>query len=195
MRILLHDYSGHPFQVQLSRELSRRGHAVTHSYCDAYTSGKGDLTAEPGESIVFDPIGVGVRIEKMSFGRRLFQEIGFGFDLVRQVRRLRPEVVMASNVPIPTLMIMAAYAGIRRIPWVLWHQDVQAVAIRSFAGRKLDRAFSLVATAVGLGERWCARRAAAVVVIADSFLDVHRRWGTAAKTTVIPNWAPLEEIR
>jgi colanic acid biosynthesis glycosyl transferase WcaI len=195
MRILVHDYSGHPFQVQLSRELSRRAHAVTHSYCDAYTSGKGHLTAEPGETIVFDPIGVAARIDKMRFGRRLFQEIGFGFDLVRQVRRLRPEVVMASNVPIPTLMILAAYAGVRRIPWVLWHQDVQAVAIRSFAGKKLGRAFSLVATAIELGERWCARRAAAVVVIADSFLDVHRRWGTIAKTTVIPNWAPLDEIR
>ena len=194
MRILLHDYSGHPFQVQLSRELARRGHDVTHSYCDAYTSGKGHLSAELGETIVFDPIGVGVRIDKLSFGRRLLQEIGFGIDLVRQVRRLSPEVVMASNVPVPTLVILAAFAGVRRIPWVLWHQDVQAVAIRSFAGNKLSRAFGLVASMIEIGERWCARRAAGVVVIADSFVDVHRRWGTAEKTTVIPNWAPLDEI-
>jgi colanic acid biosynthesis glycosyl transferase WcaI len=104
-------------------------------------------------------------------------------------------VVMASNVPIPTLMILAFVLRLRRIPWVLWHQDVQAVAIRSFAGSKLSKAFTLVATVIGAGEKWCARRAAAVVVIADSFVDVHRRWGTAAKTTVIGNWAPLEEIR
>jgi len=195
MRILLHDYSGHPFQVQLSRELSRRGHDVTHSYCDAYTSGKGHLTSEPGETLVFDPIGVGVRIDKLSFGRRLFQELGFGLQLVGQARRVRPDVVMAANVPIPTLMVLAAYLAVRRIPWVLWHQDVQAVAIRSFAGKKLSRAFSLVASAIEIGERWCSRRAAAVVVIADSFLDVHRLWGTAEKTSVIPNWAPLDEIR
>ncbi len=31
MRILVHDYSGHPFQAQLSRELARRGHDVVHS--------------------------------------------------------------------------------------------------------------------------------------------------------------------
>ena len=130
MRILLHDYSGHPFQVQLARELSRRGHAVTHSYCAAYTSGKGHLWAEPGESIEFDPIGVGVKIDKMSFGRRLLQELGLGIALVRQARRLRPEVVMAANVPIPTLMVFAAYALSAGVPWVLWHQDVQSVAIR-----------------------------------------------------------------
>ena len=62
MRILLHDYSGHPFQVELSRELSRRGHDVTHSYCDAYTSGKGHLRTEPGETLAFEPIGVDVVI-------------------------------------------------------------------------------------------------------------------------------------
>lgn len=195
MRILLHDYSGHPFQVELSRELSRRGHAVTHSYCDAYTSGKGHLTAEPGETIRFDPIGVGVVIAKMSFGKRLLQELRFGVELVRQVRRTRPDMVMASNVPIPTLLVLAAVLRLRGIPWVLWHQDVQAVAIRSFAGSKLSRSFTLVAALIGAGEKWCARRAAAVVVIADSFVDVHRRWGTADKTTVIANWAPLAEIR
>ena len=195
MRILVHDYSGHPFQVELSRELSRREHDVTHSYCDAYTSGKGQLRAEPGETIRFDPIGVGVVIAKMSFGKRLLQELRFGVELVRQVRRTRPDVVMASNVPIPTLVVLAAVLRLWGIAWVLWHQDVQAVAIRSFAGSKLSRAFAHVATVIGAAEKWCARRAAAVVVIADSFVDVHRRWGTAAKTTVIPNWAPLDEIR
>ena len=195
MRILVHDYSGHPFQVELSRELSRRGHAVTHSYCAAYTSGKGHLTAEPGETLSFDPIGVGVVIAKMSFGKRLLQELRFGVELVRQVRRTRPDVVMASNVPIPTLVILAAVLRLRGIPWVLWHQDVQAVAIRSFAGKKLSKAFAVVATLIGAGEKWCARRSAGIVVIADSFVDVHRRWGTADKTVVIPNWAPLDEIR
>lgn len=195
MRILLHDYSGHPFQVELSRELSRRGHEVTHSYCAAYTSGKGHLRAEAGESIRFLPIGVGVVIAKTSFGKRLVQELRLGGELARQVRRTRPEVVIASNVPIPTLLVLAVVLRLRGIPWVLWHQDVQAVAIRSFAGSKLSRAFTLVAALVGAGEKWCARRADAVVVIADSFVDVHERWGTAGKVTVIPNWAPLDEIR
>ena len=195
MRILLHDYSGHPFQVELSRELSRRGHDVTHSYCDAYTSGKGHLHAEPGETLVFAPIGVGVAIAKMSFGKRLLQELRFGVELARQARRTRPDVVMASNVPIPTLVILALVLGVSGIPWVLWHQDVQAVAIRSFAGKKLSRSFAIVAAVIGAAEKWCARRAAAVVVIAESFVDVHRRWRTAHKTTVIPNWAPLDEIR
>lgn len=194
MRLLVHDFSGHPFQVELSRELSARGHDVTHSFCAAYTSGKGHLEAEPGETIVFDPIGTSTTIAKTDFVRRLFTELRFGVELIAQVRRRRPEVVVFSNTPIPSLVLVVAYLAVRRIPWVLWHQDVQAVAITSFAGQQLHPIFRLVGRVIGWAERWCARRAAGVVVIAESFLEVHRSWGTAEKTVVIPNWAPLEEI-
>lgn len=194
MKLLIHDYSGHPFQAQLSREMSRRGHVVIHSYCAAYTSGKGQLVAESGETLRFEPIGVGTVIAKMRFRRRVFQELKFGAQLSAQARRERPDVVMAANVPIPTLVVFAFFAMLAGIPWVLWHQDVQAVAVRTFAGKSLSPIFKLAAALIDVGERWCSRRAAAVVVIAAPFVDVHRVWGTAEKTTVIPNWAPLDEI-
>jgi glycosyltransferase involved in cell wall biosynthesis len=193
MRVLVHDYSGHPFQVELSSELARRGHEVTHSYCAAYVSGKGRLD-DPGSRVEFDAIGRGEVVDKLDFKRRIRQELRFGVQLARQVRRRRPDVVMVANTPVPTMVVLAAYLRLRRIPLVLWHQDVQGVAIRSFAGAKLGRAFRLVGAVVGRGERWVARRSAAVVVIAESFVDVHRRWGTADRTSVIPNWAPLDEI-
>ena len=47
---------------------------------------------------------------------------------------------------------------------------------------------------VGIAEKWCSRRAVAVVAISDAFVPVHEKWGTADKVTVIPNWAPLDEI-
>lgn len=195
MRILVHDYSGHPFQVELSRELAARGHDVVHSYCDAYASGKGHLSAEPGETLCFAPIALGQSVAKMRFRRRLVQEVRFGIELAGQVRRERPDVVLCSNVPIPMLVVLAFALLVLRRPWVLWHQDVQAVAIRSFAGKKLPKAFLLAARAIEAGERWCSHRARAIVVITDAFLDVHRVWGTADTATVIPNWAPLDEIR
>lgn len=194
MRILVHDYSGHPFQAELSRELSRRGHRVVHSYCEAHTSGRGHLSSEAGEQVRFDPIGCDEVVDKLAFGARLAQELRFGLQLARQVRRERPDVVLAANVPIPMLVVVAALLVVLRTPWLLWHQDVQAVAIRSFAGKQLSRVFGLVASVIGVGERWCVRRSAAVVVIAESFVDVHREWGTDDKVTVIPNWAPLDEI-
>jgi colanic acid biosynthesis glycosyl transferase WcaI len=194
MRILVHDYCGHPFQAQLSRELARRGHEVTHSSCESYVSGKGHLVAEPDESLTFESIGAGFVGQQAGFARRLMLELRLGVELVRHVRRVRPEVALLANVQIPTLVVFALAMMVLRMPWVLWHQDVHSVAIRSFAGDKLSSMYRIVAIGVGIGEKWCARRAAAIVAIADSFIAVHRDWGTADKLMVIPNWAPLDEI-
>lgn len=194
MRLLVHDFSGHPFQVELSRELAKRGHQVTHSYCPAWISGKGRLEAEPGETLIIDPIGPSEPIAKDRFAKRVLVELGLGLQLLRQVRRTGAQVAILSNAQIPTLVVFALGMMLLRRPWVLWHQDVYAVAVRAFAGDKLGRGFRVVAGIFTVAERWVSRRAAAIVVIADSFVAVHRGWGTAEKTTVIPNWAPLEEI-
>ena len=194
MRISVYDHCGHPFQVELSRELASRGHEVTHSYCAAYVSGKGELEAGDTDRLVVEPIGVGVVAEKKRFARRLVQELRWGVALTRQVRRTKPDVALLANAQVPTLLVFVLAAALLRIPWVLWHQDVHAVALRAFAGDRLPRGFGLVARAVGWGERFASRRAAAIVVIAESFVPVHEAWGTAHKTTVIANWAPLDEI-
>lgn len=195
VRILVHDYSGHPFQVELSRELARRGHAVTHSFCPGWVSGKGHLVAEPGETLTFDPVGPTEPIAKDRFARRVLAETRVGWELLRQVRRTRAQTAMLSNAQIPTLVVFALGMALMRRPWVLWHQDVYAVAVKSFAGDKLGRMFRVVAAVFSVAEKWVSRRAAAVVVIAPSFVPVHQEWGTADKVTVIPNWAPLDEIR
>ncbi|MDQ6523327.1 glycosyltransferase family 4 protein [Nocardioides sp. LHD-245] len=194
MRILVHDYSGHPFQVELSRELARRGHSVTHSYCPGWVSGKGHLKAEPGETLVFEPVGPTTPIAKDRFAKRVLIEAAVGWQLLRQVRRTGAGTAMLSNAQIPTLVVFALGMALLRRPWVLWHQDVYAVAVRSFAGDKLGGLFRFVAAAFSIAERWVSRRAAAIVVIAPSFVPVHEDWGTADKVTVIPNWAPLDEI-
>src|SRR4051794_21850020 len=148
MRILVHDYSGHPFQVELSSELAHRGHDVTHSYCAAYVSGKGKLD-DPGSTVAFEAIGKGEVVDKLDFKKRIVQELRFGVQLVRQVRRRRPDVVMVANTPVPSMVLLAAYLTVWRIPLVLWHQDVQGIAISSFAGAKLGRSFRLVASVIG----------------------------------------------
>ncbi|MEV5799885.1 glycosyltransferase family 4 protein [Streptomyces collinus] len=193
MRILVHDYSGHPFQAQLSRELARRGHDVAHSTCTAYVSGKGNL-APAADGLRFLTIGDGTRLRKEAYFHRLHQETRLGLELARQVRRENPDVALLSNLPVPALVVAAAALNRLRVPWVLWHQDVTAVALRSFAAAGVAKSMGLAAKVIGAGEKWSARRASAVVVIADSFLRVHEGWGTADKVSVIPNWAPLDEI-
>ena len=169
LRILVHDYSGHPFQVQLSRELSRRGHDVVHSYCDAYLSGRGRLHAEPGEAIRFDPIACGEQIDKLPVclpacqGAAVRRTVGPPDEAAparRDDGRERPHpnhlrsrgLPRAAGHPLPGL---APRCPGRRDPVVRRQTTV--------------RRFHLPAKAIEVGEKWCARRAKSVVVIAESF--------------------------
>ena len=59
LRVLVHDFAGHPFQIDLSRALARRGHTVQHVYCGSYASGKGRFDAgdDANLSVCRDPRG------------------------------------------------------------------------------------------------------------------------------------------
>ena len=90
MRILIHDYSGHPFQVQLSRELARRGNAVLHLYNGSNpTTPKGAVSKRDGDGA---PVTGQSFVPRAVFGayvRHLLNEelkqpeLGDRLDLVR----------------------------------------------------------------------------------------------------------------
>lgn len=196
LRVLVHDYSGHPFQVQLSRELARRGHEVAHWHCSSYATGKGALA-----STAFDPptfsvraLSMGSQFQRYAPARRVLQEVAYGRMLGRRLRRERPDVVVFCNTPLIAHAVAADACSRSGIPMVFWQQDVYSAAIAQVAAQRLGVAGQPVAlTAAGL-ERRIARSSAAIVAITDHFMPTLRRWGVADRATVIPNWAPLPEL-
>jgi hypothetical protein len=51
LRVVVHDCGGHPFQVQLSRELARRGMDVLLPHCDSIWTGKGAVDDADAEGL------------------------------------------------------------------------------------------------------------------------------------------------
>ncbi len=194
MRILVHDYSGHPFQAELSRALAERGHQVTHSYNASYVSGKGGLSEEdavPGLS--FRALRMSGEFAKYRPWTRLRQEVRYAWTLARHVRAERPDLVLVCNVPLLCHVLFAQLE--RTVPMVFWQQDVYSQAIGREAVRRLGLVGRLLAVVADRMERLVVTRSAASIVIADTFLPVHERWGTSDAVTVIPNWAPVDDLR
>jgi colanic acid biosynthesis glycosyl transferase WcaI len=73
--IVVHDYSGHPGQVQLSRALTRRGHRVLHQHCPSYVTGKGAVESMPGdpEGLTFEPCAMKHNFNRYSIVQRVLQ--------------------------------------------------------------------------------------------------------------------------
>jgi colanic acid biosynthesis glycosyl transferase WcaI len=198
LRILVHDFAGHPFQVDLSRALARRGHTVRHVYCEGYTSGKGafETGGMPNLSVVGVPTGeVGDAFDRYSPIRRVRQEVAYATRFGRVAAAFEPDVILACNVPLVAKAVSAAWCGRRRIPWVFWLQDLHSLAMRREAVKRAGVAGRAMGTAFERVERTLLRRADAVVSITDDFGPTLDRWGVDdRRRTVIENWAPLADL-
>jgi colanic acid biosynthesis glycosyl transferase WcaI len=193
---VVHDYSGHPGQAQLSRALAGRGYAVVHQHCPSYATGKGSLEREPGdpETLCFEPCPMDGTFAKYSVVTRIRQELDYGRRTGRLISEREPDVAVISNVPLLAHYVLARHLQRHQVPMVFWHQDIYSEAIGNAARRRLPLVGGLVARLADRLERRIARRSAAIVAISPTFLDRLEEWGVADKATVVPNWAPIDEL-
>ena len=195
-RIVIHDYSGHPGQAQLSRALARRGYEVTHQHCPSYTTGRGSLQREAGDpsTLTFEPVAMDGTFAKYNAATRLRQELAYGRTAARAIEAKDPAVVVLSNVPLLAHSVLARQLSRRGIPMVFWHQDIYSEAIGGAARRRIPVFGGALAKAADRVERTIARRSVAVVAISPTFLERLAEWGVDGRTTVVPNWAPIDEL-
>lgn len=198
MRILLHDYSGHPFQAQLSRELARRGHHVWHVTSADFQTPKGRLAAEDDYQgrLRSLRLSLGEVFQKDSFVKRRSQEAAFGRLVAAEIGRIRPDLVLSSNAPLDTQVSIQRAARRVDAGFVFWVQDLYGEAISRIMRTKLGMAGHAVGAYYKSLEYRMLRTSDAVVVISADFEPILRRNGVSADSiTVIENWAPLDEMR
>ena len=122
MKILVHDYSGHPFQVQLSRSLSLEGHDVLHLFSASIQSPRGALekTDEDPDGFSVKSISLGRNVDKYSLFRRRKQEREYGELLYNAIECFAPDVVIASNTPPDAFQGLIKAKKNLGIPYVYW---------------------------------------------------------------------------
>ena len=197
MKLFIHEYSGHAFAVQLSRELARQGHAVVHAYSAAIESPRGAVQKRPDDPANFTilPIGITGSLDKYSLLHRVIEERRFGAALADAIIAADPDVLILGTTPNDVLDILRRRLP-RRLRIIWWLQDIYSLGIRSVLNRKLPFAGSLVGALYQGKEKRFAKRANHIISITPDFIPFLRRIGVPAdKITVIENWAPATEIQ
>jgi glycosyltransferase involved in cell wall biosynthesis len=198
MRVTVHDYSGHAFQVQLSRELARRGHFVLHEYSTQYVTGHGKLTVTDSDPRSLRIEGVQARrpIRKYDPLARLRFELSYARAWKQRLANDPADVVVACNVPLFALAAVRRYLASSERRWVFWHQDIYSLGVAAEIDRKLPAPVAApLRRWVDALERSQVRSADRVVAIGDTFVSRYAEWGLPIHhVDVIPNWAPLDEL-
>jgi colanic acid biosynthesis glycosyl transferase WcaI len=196
-RYVICDYSGHPFQVELSRELARRGHEVLHLHYAEFPTPKGKLRVMPGDPAGFEvePVGTGQSFDKRHFLRRRFIEAKVGSLAGARAIAFVPDLVVGCNMPLDAQKNLRRTCARFHVPFVFWLQDIYSQAIHHFLGAKLGIAGKLIGRHYIRLEAELVRSSEAVVAISTKFCAPLERWRVDMKRVhVIPNWAPLSEI-
>lgn len=197
MHILISDYSGHPFQVQLSRELARRGHRVTHLHFAGFQTPKGNLTVQPGDpaSLAIEAITLDTPFAKASFVARWRQENEVGRRIAARIAALRPDVVISSNAPLDTQRHIRRASRMVGAKFVFWLQDIYSRAIFQVVPSKFPVIGHAIAKWYEHLEFSLLRGSDTVVAITDDFRPILTARGVSERRiAVIENWAPLDEI-
>ena len=197
MRILVHDYPGFAFPVQLSRELAKHGHEVLHLYAGYNITPRGPLNRNSTDPECFSirPIYIRKPLQKYSFVMRWRQEREYGQLLSSEINNFQPDVMISAQTPLDAQSRALKTTQEHGIRFVFWLQDVIGIATKNILRKRIPIFGGIIGQYYIRLERQLLIQSDQIVLITDDFLPLMQEWGVNGhRLSVIPNWAPLENL-
>ena len=191
-KIVIHDYAGHPFQLDLSIALAKNGFEVFHIYTSSSGGPKAGFEREISNlKIINFEVS---NINKSNFVKRYFQERDYGLRLVKKINQINPDIVISANTPLTAQNNLCNWCRKNDKKFIFWLQDIISVAASSILVKKIGFLGKIVSWYFEYLERKILNRSDAIVSICDQFNDILAKWNINTKSYVIPNWAPIKEM-
>jgi glycosyltransferase involved in cell wall biosynthesis len=195
--VLVHDYAGHPFTAELSRQLARNGWRISHVFFagDAGPKGRNTREADDPASLTFHDLTIDQSYSKTNFFKRRQGDIAYGKRLAQLVRDLSPDIVLSGNTPTETQQHLMRASRTTGATFIYWCQDFYSIAASRILRRKLPGIGHLVGWYYTALERQQMLHADHVIHITDGFLPTTDNWSLPRdRVSVIPNWGVIDEI-
>lgn len=196
-RIVVHDYAGHTFQVQLSRWLAAQGHQVLHLYAAEAQTPHGCLTrtSDDASGFAVEGVSTGRPLDKYALHRRWLHDRVYGGCLAERVAAFAPDVVLSANTPPASQERLLKRLNRVGVPLVCWVQDIFTIGVEEILKRKPAPIRWAARRLLEHTEFGVMRNSAGLVVISPDFLPVLAARGVChPHSVVVENWAPYGDI-
>lgn len=190
-KLLIFDFPGHPFQFELSSFLSKNSnYQVYHLYNSKQLGPKSNFISSDELKIVDVP----KTFSKNNY-KRLIDEIIYSFIAVNKILKLKPSIIISSNMPlIPQLFIFLSCRA-NGIKFIFWLQDIISIAANKILKKQKSTLGLLAAEIFKKIEFYVLRNSDNIVTISEDFDKILIDNGVKLeRINYIPNWAPLKDI-
>jgi colanic acid biosynthesis glycosyl transferase WcaI len=197
MKLLIHDFCGHPFTLSLAMELSQRGHEVHYVYFANETGPKGDFLS--ASKMSNPPQIYGLRIDgqykKDAFISRRNFDIAYGKLFRKLVQNVKPDAVLSGNTPTEVQSFVIAGCKASGAAFVYWMQDFYSIAAAKLLKKKLGPIGSAIGAYYKFLDWRHLRQSDRIVLITKDFEPIAKSWsGRTDNIEIIENWGVLSEI-
>ncbi len=194
MRILIHDFGGHAFTIQLARKLADRGHEIHYAHSASVITPQGDLNRKDTDSpsLQLYPIDLGHQIDRTNLRKRRESDIQHGHKVADLVKSIKPEIVLSGNATLDPQRIVQEASHSLGVPFIFWLQDIVGVAAARILKKKLPVVGGFIGAYYRRLENKLLAQSNRVVVISEDFRPFVPL--PADRVDVVENWAALDHI-
>jgi len=197
MRILINDFGGYPFPIELSRYLAKEGYTIMHCYLSNINTPHGNMDKKESDvdSFQVGPVELKRAFKKYSPIGRYKGEIEYANELDKKISSFKPAIVLSANTPLFAQNKIFKLCKQKNIRFIYWCQDIHSIAIEKFFSKKLPFFGKIISSYFSKREINLLQQSDYVITIAQSFNEIFTVWGIPEeKMTVIQNWGPFSEI-
>jgi colanic acid biosynthesis glycosyl transferase WcaI len=197
LKILINDFGGYPFPIELSRQLAKNGYSMLHCYVSNINTPHGNMQkkATDSDNLTIRPIILDSEFKKYSFLGRFKGELEFSKKLNNVIEIFSPDILLSGNTPLIAQSLIQNKCIDLKIKFIYWCQDIHSIAINEYLKKKFSFIGSILAKYFHYKEIALLNKSDKIITISEDFNTILNSWGiNQDKITTIHNWAPVEDI-
>ena len=194
IKIIIHDYAGHPFQLELSKQLSNK-FIVYHFYYQNDYGPKADFKNTNKDRLNIKGIGKTISYNKKKFIDRFFKDLEYGKELSKHISEIKPDVVISGNCPTLAQEYIIRSCQKNNSKCIIWVQDFYSHAVRLLLKKKLSFFSFPISFLFEYLEKKQLQKANNLIIISNDWEQKLLSWNiNNEKIKYIPNWGDIKNI-
>ena len=194
IKIIIHDYAGHPFQLELSKQLSNKFN-VYHFYYQNDYGPKANFKNDNKDRLNIKGIGKTISYNKNKFIDRFFKDIEYGKELSRHISEIKPDVVISGNCPTLAQEYIIKSCQKNNSKCIIWVQDFYSHAVKLLLKKKLSFFSFPISFLFEYLEKKQLQKANSLIIISNDWKQKLLSWNiNNEKIKYIPNWGDIKNI-